>query len=248
MNTEYVLSIISLFLSILSLIASAAAVRYTRWQAIYAKKQYELAREEFDTQIQKQRFVVRISDTYYHRSEGYIEFLGILVSINNPTQSSIFVRYLNIKFNFLELPHDGLSIWELLFFRPERNMTELRLPYPPDGSRAGSGIFSVPDEGVPTIWVFDRRTDKLLNFNVPIEIMHDSSTVLWEIIVRVPQPLWEKVKEKDSDIDSVTVIALLTDESIEQAEARFKPRMGLEASDRERVEKLIASTSKLPKE
>lgn len=253
MSIEIIFSITSLILSIISVIAAVIAVRYTWYQAEYARKQYELTKTEFDLQIQKQKFSMKFMDSFYHyyKDRGYyIEFLGAIIGIDNPTQSSVFVRFINIRFNLRERYEAWLklSFWQRLLI--PRASAQLTISYPTDGWRNMSGFGAIPSnilsEDIPTVWLFDRRTDKLIGFSNPVEIPQGTNTVLWELIVGTSKTFWEKVNKENYELESMTVRTILHDESIEEVEVLFKPRLGLESSSRERVNKLI-STSSLPK-
>lgn len=238
-----ILAVTSVIISILSFIISIMAVRYT-------KKQVDLEVDKFEEQKRKESFSIQISDTYYHRAEDdqkCIECLGVILSLNNPSEVPVFVRYLDITFVFSVADIRKLSFWQTLLWARSPEVARFTIPYPPDGSSSlsGRGWFSFPIFDVrclPQHWVFDRRTDELITFDAPVEIPKDVRTILWELVVLVPLELWKSMRESNLTMSKMDITLTLSDGRSQNLEARFGYRPGPKASSRERVTQLIMET------
>lgn len=245
MEISIITSIASLVISILSLIV---AIWYKRKHLKLAKAQLELAQEALEEQKRRQQFSAKITDTYYHRAEdGRLEYLGAILSLDNPSGSSIFIRYLEITLIFHLSTTHGLSFWQYLLWLRNPEAMKLTIPCPPDGSGSISGqgfsFRSLPvwllQLSPPQSWVFDRRTDNVITFQVPVEIRSKSPTVLWELVIYLPPMLWKTMQKYNLDLRKLNVLLVLSDGHTQELEAKFEPRFGLEASSRQRVIELI---------
>lgn len=250
MSIDEISPFVAIIISILSLIVSIAALRYK-------KKQFELAIEVFEEQKRKQTFSAKISDTYYHRAENnrrQLEYLGAILSLDNPSESSVFVRYFNVTLRFSVAHIRKLSFWQFLSWAKSKEAMRFTVPYPPDGSHSVSGKYDlaslpavIEDRYPPQSWVFDRRTDELITFDAPVEIPKDTHTILWELVVYIPPELWKAAQQSNLTISKMDILLVLNDRRSQSLTARFEPRFGLAASSRERVTQLISQAKSLQK-
>jgi hypothetical protein len=251
---EEILTTLSFLISTLALFTSILALRYRR-------KQFDFNKQIVEEQKLKQRFHARIVDTYCHCAErdswlydGKIEYLGVILELDNLSENSVFVRYLTLTTVFsayIREPSFGeilRAIISRLFgetYGEEALSYTIGYPLHLLGHRYSveQKMALVPFQATdaryrPQCWVFDKRTDELVAFETPFEIRKSADSTLWELVVYVPPELGKAAQHSNLKASRMDILLILNNDRTQRVEGRFEEG-SLQASSRERVEQLV---------
>lgn len=196
----------------------------------------------------KPEFSVQVSDTYYHRNETHrkkVDFLGIIFNIDNYRDTSAFIRDLEITLKFGLASFEKINLFQLLIYLKYKYAASYTVAYPANGSSSfweQGWLVATPARILgypPACWVFDRRSETIIELSTPFEIHQNRQTMLWELIIYLPSDLWSIMDSENLSIQKVEVLFRLNDGSLKTATTNFEPRFGREASSREKIYELL---------